>query len=123
VNHRALQSQVLLAAILSLLARHASAQDQYQAHWQAFHERQPEALSFQISAAKNEFYSGELIPLQLSFTSTQPKSFLASRNSLSTPLPSPKIPCTDCPARTEEWEGSRAVLVCFRTSLFLSSGR
>ena len=41
------------------------------------HDRQPAAVSFQISAAKSQFYSGELIPLQLSFTSTQPKSFLA----------------------------------------------
>jgi hypothetical protein len=36
-----------------------------------------QAVNFQISTAKSEFYSGELIPLQLSFTSTQPKAFLA----------------------------------------------
>ena len=77
VNHRALQSQVLLAAILLLFAGRAWAQDAYLARWRAVHDRQPEAVSFQISAAKSEFYSGELIPLQLSFTSTQPKSFLA----------------------------------------------
>jgi hypothetical protein len=77
VNHRALQSQVLSAAILSLFIGHARAQDTYLARWQAIHARQPEALGFEISAAKSEFYSGELIPLQLSFTSTQPKTFLA----------------------------------------------
>jgi hypothetical protein len=77
VNHRALQSQVLLAAILSLSIGPLGAQDTYLARWQAIHARQPEAVDFQISAAKSEFYSGELIPLQLSFTSTQPKAFLA----------------------------------------------
>ncbi len=77
MNYRAIESQVLLAAMLLLLAGHACAQDAYLARWQSIHARQPEAVSFQISAAKSEFYSSELIPLQLSFTSTQPKSFLA----------------------------------------------
>ena len=77
MNHRALQSQVLLAAILLLLAGRAWAQEAYLARWSAVHDRQPAAVSFQITAAKSQFYSGELIPLQLSFTSTQPKSFLA----------------------------------------------
>ena len=55
-----------------------SAQDcAYLARWQALHARQPEALSFLISDAKSEFYLGELIPLELSFTSTQPNGFLA----------------------------------------------
>jgi hypothetical protein len=77
VNHRALQSQVLLAAILSLFAGHARGQDTYLARWQAIHARQPQGVAFEISAAKSEFYSGELIPLQLSFASTPPKTFLA----------------------------------------------
>jgi len=76
MKHRAAQSQVLPAAFL-LFCGCAWAQDAYLARWSAFHARQPEALSFQISAAKSEFYSGELIPLQLSFTSTQPQSFSA----------------------------------------------
>ena len=78
MKHRAIQSEVLLlAAILSLFAGCASAQDSYLARWQALHARQPSAVSFQISAAKNQLYIGELIPLQLSFTSSQPKSFVA----------------------------------------------
>lgn len=56
----------------------AFAQDAYLARWQALHARQPEAVSFLISATKSEFYSGELIPLELSFTSMQPNSFLAA---------------------------------------------
>jgi hypothetical protein len=77
LNHRALQSQVLLAAILFLSGGRTSAQDPYLAHWQALDARQSQAVSFQISAAKSRFYLGELIPLQLSFTSTRPKTFLA----------------------------------------------
>ena len=77
MNNRAIESQVLLAAILLLFTGNACAQDVYLARWQSIHARQPEAVSFQISATKSDFYSGELIPLQLSFTSTQPKSFLA----------------------------------------------
>jgi HEAT repeat protein len=77
LNHWALQSQVLLAAILSLPGRHAAAQDPYLGRWQTLHARQTGAVSFQISAAKSQYYSGELIPVQLSFTSTQPKTFLA----------------------------------------------
>jgi hypothetical protein len=75
MNHRAGRSQVLLTAILPLLGGRASAQDAYFARRQAFNARQPEAVSFVISAAKSDFYSGELIPLQLSFTSTQPKGY------------------------------------------------
>lgn len=77
MNHRAWQSQVLLTATLLLLVGEAWAQDTYLSRWQALHARQSEAVSFEISAAKSEFYSGELIPLQLSFTSTDPKAFLA----------------------------------------------
>ena len=77
MKHRAIESQVLFAVILSFLAGHGSAQDAYLARWQALHARQTGVVSFQISAAKNRFYLGELIPLQLSFTCTQPNSFLA----------------------------------------------
>src|SRR5664280_462071 len=78
MNHRARSSQVLPAAAIFLLSGgRASAQDPYLARWQVLHARQPEAVSFVISATKREFYSGELVPLQLSFASTQPKGFLA----------------------------------------------
>jgi hypothetical protein len=77
MKHWAAQSQVLIASILFLFGGHASAADAYLAHWQQVRARQPPAVSFQISAAKSQFYSGELIPLQLSFASTQPKTFLA----------------------------------------------
>jgi hypothetical protein len=75
MNHRARRSQVLLVGIL--LGGPACAQDAYLARWQALQARQPDAVNFTIAAAKNEFYSGELIPLQLSFTSTEPKGFSA----------------------------------------------
>jgi hypothetical protein len=71
-----MQSQVLFAATL-LCSGFAYAQDASLARWQALHARQPDAVTFEIFAAKSEFYSGELIPLQLSFSSTQPKGFLA----------------------------------------------
>src|ERR1700676_1344935 len=77
MNHRARQSQVLLAATLLLSSGEVLAQDAFLARWQALHERQPNAVSFLISAVKSEFYSGELIPIQLSFTSTEPKGFSA----------------------------------------------
>jgi hypothetical protein len=56
MNHRARQSQVLLAATLLLSSGEALAQDAFLARWQALHERQPNAVSFLISAAKSEFY-------------------------------------------------------------------
>ncbi len=71
-----MQSQLLFAASL-LLSGVAYAQDGSLARWQALRARQPDAVSFEIFAAKSEFYAGELIPLQLSFSSTQPKGFLA----------------------------------------------
>jgi hypothetical protein len=66
-----------LAAILSWWGGHALAQDAYLARWETLHARQPKNVSFLISVEKNEFYLGELIPLQLSFSSTQPQGFLA----------------------------------------------
>jgi hypothetical protein len=66
-----------LFAMLLLLGGVASAQDAYMERWQAARAGQPAGVSFEISSAKTEFYTGELIPLQLSFTSTEGKSFLA----------------------------------------------
>jgi hypothetical protein len=77
MKHRPGWRQVLPAATLLLLAGHACAQDAYLEHWQALQARQPNAVNLIISAAKSSFYSGELIPLQLSFTSTEPKGFSA----------------------------------------------
>ena len=78
VNHWAPQSQVLLAAIPILFCCDLWAQDAYLAHWQELRAKQPQAVTFEITAAKSQFYLGELIPLQLSFTSTQPNGFRAN---------------------------------------------
>ena len=67
--------QLLFLAVA--LSGTAWAQDSGLARWQAIRAHQPAGVSLQVSAAKNEFYSGELIPLQLSFTSTQHDEFLA----------------------------------------------
>ena len=67
----------LLFALLLLLSQAASAQDAFLDRWQSVRVRQPAGLSFETSAAKSEFYSGELIPLQLSFTCSELKSFVA----------------------------------------------
>jgi hypothetical protein len=77
MKHWAMQSHVLFAASLSLCSVHVWAQDAYLSRWQALHGRQPNGVTFEISAAKNQFYSGELIPLQLSFTSAQANGFVA----------------------------------------------
>ncbi len=69
-------SQALLPGIL-LLTGWVSAQDAFLERWQALHSAQPAAVSFVISAAKSDFYLGEPIPLQLSFTSTQPNAYRA----------------------------------------------
>jgi hypothetical protein len=78
VNHWATQSQVLLAAIPILFCCEGWAQDANLAHWQELRAKQPPAVTFEIMAAKSQFYLGELIPLQLSFTSTQPNGFRAN---------------------------------------------
>jgi hypothetical protein len=70
--------QVLFAAVA--LSGTAWAQESGLARWQTIRAHQPAGVSLQVSAAKSEFYSGELIPLQLSFTSTQHDEFLADSN-------------------------------------------
>jgi len=77
LKHRAIGSRVLFAALLLSFCADVWAQDVYFARWQGLHAHQPEGVSFQISAAKDLFNLGELIPLQLSFTSTRPTGFLA----------------------------------------------
>ncbi len=77
VNHWAARSQVLLVAIPVLLCCDAWGQDAYLAHWQELRAKQPPAVTFEITATKSQFYLGELIPLELSFTSTEPNGFRA----------------------------------------------
>ncbi len=70
-------SPVWLAAVLLAGAR-VSAQDAFLDRWKELASRQPERVKFTIAAPKAEFFLGEVIPLELNFTSTQPRTFLAS---------------------------------------------
>lgn len=54
-----------------------SAQDPFSSRWKELAGRQPEGVQFIITAPKTEFFFGEVIPLELKFTSTQPRIFLA----------------------------------------------
>jgi hypothetical protein len=67
---------MLLAAAL-LIPAAASPEDTFTARWQQLRAKQPEGAELAVSAPKTWFFLGETIPLQLMFTSTQPKSFLA----------------------------------------------
>ncbi|HLK69176.1 MAG TPA: hypothetical protein VKU19_37340 [Bryobacteraceae bacterium] len=67
----------LIPAMLLWCLSPAAAQDAFLARWQSLHASQPATVNFQLSAPKSEFYSGDLIPLQLTFTSTEPKAFMA----------------------------------------------
>jgi len=67
---------VWLAAILLAGAR-VSAQDAFFVRWKELAGRQPEAVKLLIAAPKTEFFFGEVIPLELNFTSTEPRTFLA----------------------------------------------
>jgi hypothetical protein len=71
-------------------------------------------VSFEISAAKSEFYSGELIPLRLSFASTELRGFPAdtrfkdhmgrlnyAEEFWSIPPRSPKTLCAGFPVKME----------------------
>jgi hypothetical protein len=76
MQQRAVFSQVLLAAAL-LTPAVVSADDAFAARWQQLRAQQPDGANLVISAPKTTFFLGETIPLQLTFTSNQPKSFLA----------------------------------------------
>lgn len=76
VRQRAWASRVWLAAMLLAGAR-VSAQDAFFERWKELAGRQPEGVKFMITAPKTEFFFGEVIPLELKFTSTQPRTFLA----------------------------------------------
>lgn len=66
-----------LAALLLLPISQVCAADAFLERWQTVHAKQPDAVHFEISTAKTEFYTGELIPLQLSFSSSDPKTYEA----------------------------------------------
>jgi hypothetical protein len=67
---------MLLAATLPIPAA-ASPEDAFAARWQQSRAKQPDAAELAVSAPKTWYFLGETIPLQLMFTSTQPKSFRA----------------------------------------------
>ncbi|MDP9170206.1 MAG: hypothetical protein M3N54_06295 [Acidobacteriota bacterium] len=62
---------------IMLLTGQLFAQDAFPDRWQALHSAQPTAVSLVISAVKSDYYVGEPIPLQLSFTSTQANAYRA----------------------------------------------
>src|SRR5271157_4434231 len=68
-------------AIIALvfLAGQACAQDAYFARWRQLRSAQPGGVTFTITAIKSAFYLGEIVPLQLSFSSSQPRDFIAER--------------------------------------------
>ncbi len=76
MRERAWFSQVLLAAAL-VTPGVALADDAFAARWQQVRAQQPNGAELVISAPNTTFYLGETIPLQLTFSSTQAKSFLA----------------------------------------------
>ena len=76
MRRRARASRVWLAA-MSLAGVGLSAQDAFFERWDELAGRQPEGVKFSITAPKTEFFFGEVIPLELKFTSTQPRTFLA----------------------------------------------
>ena len=72
-----MNSRAKLLALLILAATTASAQDVFLAHWQSLQPGQPDGAKFTISVAKERFYLGETIAVQLSFTSSIPRRFRA----------------------------------------------
>jgi hypothetical protein len=66
-----------LQAAALLMATAASTQDAFTEQWQQLRAKQPEGADLAVSVPKTWFFLGETIPLQLMFTSTQLKSFLA----------------------------------------------
>src|SRR5579862_2814474 len=62
---------------LALSVSHLCAADAFLDRWQSIHAQQPADVRFEISTGQNEFNQGELIPLQLSFSSSAAKSYQA----------------------------------------------
>jgi HEAT repeat protein len=69
-------SRVLLS-VTSLTGLNLFAQDAFLTNWEERVRRQPQGVTFSIAAPKSEFFFGEVIPLQLKFTATEPRAFLA----------------------------------------------
>ncbi len=59
-----------------LAGARVSAQDAFFERWKELAGRQPQGVKFVITTPKTEFFFGEVIPLELRFTSTQPRAFL-----------------------------------------------
>lgn len=68
-------SPVWLAA--TLLAGAVFARDAFLDQWKEHAGRQPERVGLSITAPKSEFFFGEVIPLELKFTSSRQRTFLA----------------------------------------------
>jgi hypothetical protein len=132
MNLRAKLPQALLVGIL-LFPDQVSAQDAFPERWQALHSAQPPAVSFVISAAKSDFYLGEPIPLQLSFTSTQPNAYRAetrmydrvgrlngTEEFLIDPAALTEDHCAGFRAKPEVWEESHAAMLRSPTRRSLS---
>ena len=65
-------------AALALLSIHpACAADAFLDRWESVHAKQPAALRFEISTDKIGYFAGELIPLRLSFSSSERNSYQA----------------------------------------------
>ncbi len=69
-------SRVWLAAMLAAGAG-LSAQDGVPERWKGLAARQPQGVKFTLTAPKAEFFAGEVIPLELAFTASRARTFLA----------------------------------------------
>src|SRR5690348_9933202 len=76
VRHGDCASRVLFAAIC-LSGLNLFAQDSFLSNREEHFWQQPQGVNFTVNAAKSDFFLGEVIPLQLSFTATAPRTFLA----------------------------------------------
>ncbi len=66
-----------ILSLAVLLVPLAWAQDAFVAHRETLRATQPAGVDLRIAAPKAAFYLGETIPLTLSFTATNPRSFVA----------------------------------------------
>ena len=63
--------------VATLLSAAAPAQDAFLDRWKELAAQQPKGVKLVVTIAKTEFFLGEVIPLQLSFTSEQPGMYAA----------------------------------------------
>jgi len=77
MRQQARSLRVWVAATVLALGPGLFAQDAFLERWKELTGRQPEGVQLMISAPKNEFFLGEVIPFELNFTSTRPRAFLA----------------------------------------------